>query len=94
MKPTYSLPPINGKRAPEVYDSRKARLAAEYVEKIGYDPFVDDPSLTVEEVTQTLKEYDVEAARMVAKMARDAYRDHLADMAILERQALARLMQR
>jgi hypothetical protein len=58
MKPTYSLPPINGKRAPEVYDSRDA------------------------------------AARMVAKMARDAYRDHLADLTILERQCMAKLLHR
>lgn len=40
----------------------KQQLAAEYVEKIGYDPFEDDPTLTAEEVAQTLREYDAEVA--------------------------------
>lgn len=39
----------------------RAALAAEYVNLIGYDPFADDPSLTVEDVRQTLAEYKVEA---------------------------------
>jgi hypothetical protein len=41
----------------------KAELAAEYVEKIGYDPFEDDPSISVEEVARTLTEWDAEAAK-------------------------------
>lgn len=36
----------------------KAELAAEYLDKIGYDPFEDDPTMTVEEVAQLLAEYD------------------------------------
>jgi hypothetical protein len=47
----------------------------------------------VDDVVVTLPG-DVEAARMVAKMARDAYRDHLADLAILEHQARAKLLHR
>lgn len=37
---------------------------------------------------------DSNDASMVAKMARDAYRDHLADLTILERQCLACLLRR
>lgn len=39
------------------HDPIKAHLAAEYVRCIGYDPFADDPSRTVEEVRQTLTEW-------------------------------------
>lgn len=35
----------------------KAALSALYLERIGYDPFVDEPSLTVEHVFQTLMEW-------------------------------------
>lgn len=40
----------------------KAELAASYVELIGYDPFVDDPTITVEEVRETLIGYVLERA--------------------------------
>jgi len=32
-------------------------LAAEYVERIGYDPFEDDPTISEDEVRQTLVEH-------------------------------------
>lgn len=38
----------------------KELLRQEYINKIGYDPFEDDPSLTTAEVEQTLREYDDE----------------------------------
>ncbi len=41
----------------------KEALAAEYVRLIGYDPFQDDPSTTVEEVQQILAEFKAELAR-------------------------------
>lgn len=41
----------------------KESLAAEYVTKIGYDPFTDDPSATLSTVAQLLREYDAEVAR-------------------------------
>ncbi|AOR76522.1 hypothetical protein [Novosphingobium resinovorum] len=36
-------------------------LAAEYEARIGYNPFTDDPTMTVEAVAQTLAEYVREA---------------------------------
>jgi hypothetical protein len=45
------------------YDDEKAALAKEYVDLIGYDPFEDDPSNTVEGVRQIIKEYkEIDAA--------------------------------
>lgn len=41
----------------------RARLAEAYIEKIGYDPFEDDPSIDPETVRQTLAEYDAEVER-------------------------------
>lgn len=38
-------------------EQQKQQLAAEYVELIGYDPFKDDPAITVDEVRETLREY-------------------------------------
>lgn len=38
------------------------RLAREYVTLIGYDPFADDPAITVDEVRATLAEYKAERA--------------------------------
>lgn len=35
----------------------KAELAQWYLETIGYDPFIDDPEMTVEEIRQTKAEY-------------------------------------
>lgn len=37
---------------------RRERLAAEYLDKIGYDPFMDDPTISVDEVEEILREYD------------------------------------
>lgn len=42
-------------------DAIKAALALEYRDVIGYDPFEDDPSITVEEVAETLREYHAAA---------------------------------
>jgi hypothetical protein len=39
-----------------------AALAAEYLAKIGYDPFEDDPTIDPDTVRQTLKEHDELAA--------------------------------
>ena len=38
-------------------EQQKQQLAAEYVDMIGYDPFEDDPAITVDEVRDTLREY-------------------------------------
>lgn len=44
--------------AAEVFDILdKETLAAEYKELIGYDPFLDDPEISVETVAQTLREF-------------------------------------
>lgn len=40
----------------------RAALGREYLEKIGYDPFEDDPTISTETVRQTLAEYDQIAA--------------------------------
>lgn len=39
----------------------RATLAAEYLKKIGYDPFEDDPEISVETVRSTLAEFDADA---------------------------------
>lgn len=44
----------------------KEELAAEYVAKVGYDPFEDDPTIDPAEVEQTLRELD-EIEAMEAK---------------------------
>ena len=36
---------------------QRQTLAAQYLDRIGYDPFTDDPTITVAEVRQTLKEH-------------------------------------
>lgn len=42
-----------------IYDAMtREELAAAYLEKIGYNPFEDDPSITAEEVRKILSEYD------------------------------------
>lgn len=38
---------------------QREALRAEYLDKIGYDPFADDPSATDNDVRQTLAEYDI-----------------------------------
>lgn len=40
----------------------KAQLAAEYVDLIGYDPFKDDPTITIDSVRETLREYHAAAS--------------------------------
>jgi hypothetical protein len=37
--------------------AEKAALGAEYKSRIGYDPFEDDPTTTIDEVRQTLAEH-------------------------------------
>ena len=37
----------------------QGEVAAEYVRTVGYDPFADDPSITIETVRQTLAEHAV-----------------------------------
>jgi hypothetical protein len=44
----------------------RRELAAEYVERIGYDPFDDDPTNTIAVVAQLLTDYDAERAPEVA----------------------------
>jgi predicted TIM-barrel fold metal-dependent hydrolase len=51
------------RQAAEELAQRKATLAAEYVAAIGYDPFEDDASATVESVTRMLAEHEIEAAQ-------------------------------
>ena len=41
----------------------RSALAAEYVARIGYNPFEDNPAETIESVNQTLSEYVAEVAR-------------------------------
>lgn len=50
----------------------KEQLAAEYIAKIGYDPFADDPSISVEEVAAILAECDEIAADagLIARIGR------------------------
>lgn len=43
-------------------EADRAALGREYLEKIGYDPFKDDPTIDPETVRQTLAEYDDIAA--------------------------------
>ena len=49
-------------------------LAKEYVSKIGYDPFEDDPTITVAEVRQTLAEYGGQPAPITSKPSFDGRR--------------------
>lgn len=41
--------------------SRRLALTAEYVRLIGYDPFMDEPSISEETVAQTLRDWKLEA---------------------------------
>ena len=54
-----------------VVRSNKSALAKQYVAKIGYNPFEDDPTITAEEVEQTLKEYDEEVINEIRDYKRD-----------------------
>lgn len=45
----------------EIANAEKAALAREYVATIGYDPFEDDPTISADEVAQTLAEYHAAA---------------------------------
>jgi hypothetical protein len=51
------------RRAIGVVEDEKKALADAYVERIGYDPFEDDPNITVAEVAHTLAEHDKIEAR-------------------------------
>lgn len=43
------------------WQERKNDLRIYYEERVGYDPFEDDPTITVEQVRQLLAEYEKEA---------------------------------
>lgn len=46
----------------------KEALGAFYVERIGYDPFADDPAITIAEVARTLVEHQAEADALFSEM--------------------------
>lgn len=50
----------------------RAQLAAAYVEKVGYDPFQDDPQATEAEIAQTLAEWDAECAACTVDFVNEA----------------------
>lgn len=43
-------------------DAARAALTTAYIEKIGYDPFADDPTINPEAVRRTLAEWDAAAS--------------------------------
>ena len=45
------------------HDEEKAALAKWYLETIGYDPFLDDPTTTVEAIRAVKAEYLAELAK-------------------------------
>ena len=45
---------------PDFANMDRAALAAAYLERIGYDPFKDDPAISEDEVRQTLAEHAAE----------------------------------
>ena len=50
----------------------RAQLAAAYVEKVGYDPFQDEPQTTDAEIAQTLVEWDAECAACTVDFVNEA----------------------
>ena len=52
-------------------------LARAYVEQIGYDPFEDDPTISIETVRETLRERDRSAALVAFGAADDAWQAEL-----------------
>ena len=50
----------------------RAQLAAAYVEKVGYDPFQDEPQTTEAEIAQTLLEWDAECAACTVDFVNEA----------------------
>ena len=54
-----------GFKEPPMTDTHadKAALTAWYLETIGYDPFQDDPEITVEDVRRTKAEYLAETGQ-------------------------------
>ena len=50
----------------------RAQLAAAYVEKVGYDPFRDEPQTTEGEIAQTLLEWDAECAACTVDFVNEA----------------------
>lgn len=57
----------------ETYETdaeRRSRLAAAYIEQIGYDPFEGDPTISPDEVEQALRDHALEIAKADAIAAR------------------------
>lgn len=54
----------------ETGDERRTRLAAAYVERIGYDPFEDDPTISADEVEQALRDHALEIAKADAEASK------------------------
>ena len=50
----------------------RAQLANAYVEKVGYDPFQDEPQTTEAEIAQTLLEWDAECAAYTIDFVNEA----------------------
>ena len=48
------------KQAVQVELARRDALASDYLELIGYDPFIDDPNISPDLVAETLAQYTAE----------------------------------
>jgi hypothetical protein len=53
---------VQGRTVLDAGYDRRAFLAAEYVNVIGYDPFEDDPTISEDEVASTLLGWEAEVA--------------------------------
>ena len=53
-------------------DMSRVELAAAYVDKVGYDPFQEDPQTTEAEIAQTLAEWDAECAACTVDFVNEA----------------------
>lgn len=53
----------------------RAALAALYVETIGYDPFEDDPTISIEDVWGVLIDYPMEIAYSLGIHREEIYSD-------------------
>jgi hypothetical protein len=53
-------------------DMGRAELAAAYVDKVGYNPFQDEPQTTEAEIAQTLAEWDAECAACTVDFVNEA----------------------
>jgi len=56
----FSPPTGENAMTPDFANMDRAALAAAYLERIGYDPFKDDPAISEDEVRQTLAEHAAE----------------------------------